>query len=353
MKRRVPGWQRSFAGNSNAGCFTSVFSPVHEDVTNKTLQMNCRLLFSTHVIFVCLAFSARADESGFAVTGYLPDYRVANVVTDRFSIITDLVYFGIQPPADGRLPASPVDASVLRKLKAIKVDANCKLLLCVGGWERSDGFPALAMSESARQRFVSSLLSYCRKNGFDGVDYDWEHPKNAQELTAYGRLLSETAMAFHERQLLVSVAQAGWQNLGKDAYAAVDRVHLMSYDHEFPQATFEKSTSDVDRLIGWGCPAEKIAMGLPFYGRNEANEARTYGELVGQNAIDPRIDNIDGFAFNGTATINRKVKFAKTRGLSGVMIWELGQDSARESVSLLRTIRRQLGASISRQRTGK
>ena len=59
---------------------------------------------------------------------------------------------------------------------------------------------------------------------------------------------------------------------------------------------------------------------------------------MGDRDIDPSVDTIDGFAFNGTATIVSKVDFARERNLAGVMIWELGQDSVREDASLLATI---------------
>ena len=311
-----------------------------------------RLSFVALAIALC-PMGTRADEPGFAVIGYLPEYRIANIAPERLAPITDLVYFGLEPPADGRLSDSPIVSSVLKKLQEIKRVAKCRVLISVGGWDRSKGFSALARTDATRQRFIAGLLAYCQNNKFDGIDYDWEHPKGAKELAAYRQLLSDTAVAFHDAGLLVTVAQAGWQNLGKQAYDAVDRVHLMSYDHEFPQATFDKSKADVDRLIGWGCAPEKIAMGLPFYGRNKKREARTYRELVGERAIDPNADTIDGFAFNGRATIILKVNLAIKRNLSGIMIWELGQDASRKEASLLTTINQQLRLPTFKQRIKK
>jgi chitinase len=283
-----------------------------------------------------------ADAAKFAVVGYLPDYRIASMTSAELGPVTDLVFFGLEPPADGRFPATPVDSAVLRKLHEIKRVAGCRLLICIGGWNRSEGFAALAENPVSRQRFISGLIEYCHNSEFDGVDYDWEHPKDADQIRNYARLLSDTRDAFHDQQLLVTIAQAVWQNLGEAAYEAVDRVHLMSYDHEFPQATFAKSKADVARLVGWRCPTAKIALGLPFYGRNGKNKARAYGELVGHNAHDPKVDSIDGFAFNGQATIIRKVQFATKHKLAGVMIWELGQDASAKDASLLTTIHSQL-----------
>ncbi len=283
-----------------------------------------------------------ADPAKFAVVGYLPDYRIASVSSAEIAPVTDLVFFGLEPPADGRLPAAPVAPTVLQKLHKIKRVAGCRLLISIGGWNRSEGFATLAKNPAARQRFISGLLEYCHNNQFDGVDYDWEHPKDADQIRSYARLLSDTKKAFRAQKLLVTIAQAGWQDLGEAVYEAVDRVHLMSYDHEFPQATFAKSKADVARLARWRCPTAKITLGLPFYGRDSKNKARAYRELVDHKAHDPKVDRIDGFAFNGQATTIRKVHFAMKHKLAGIMIWELGQDASSEEASLLRTIHGQL-----------
>ena len=118
--------------------------------------------------------SVRGDEAKFVVVGYLPEYRIADVAPEQFAPITDLVYFGIEPPADGCLSAAPVAPAVLQRLHQIKRVAKCRMLICVGGWNRSEGFPVLAKSDAARQRFIAGLLEYCQNNRFDGVDYDWE-----------------------------------------------------------------------------------------------------------------------------------------------------------------------------------
>jgi len=296
----------------------------------------------TFITVACWSPCAGADKAGCAVIGYLPEYRIEQVQPENCRALTCLIYFGLKPQSDGRITASPLSAAVLTKLNRIQRLSRCQMLIAAGGWERSEGFSALAGNQAARSRFIAGVQAFCRQHGFDGIDYDWEHPKGAAQLASYVRLLTETKAAFREHGLLVTVAQASWQNLGAEAYGAVDRVHLMAYDHEFPQATLDKGRADVERLIEWGCPPGKLALGLPFYGRNRAGTARTYAELVGTRQVDPDADHLDGYAFNGRATITAKVSFAMQRRLAGVMIWEIGQDSRRTDMSLLTTIDRQL-----------
>jgi GH18 family chitinase len=44
---------------------------------------------------------------------------------------------------------------------------------------------------------------------------------------------------------------------------------------------------------------------------------------------------VDGIYFNGIDTVQKKVCYVRQNGFGGVMIWELGQDTADDS-SLLR-----------------
>jgi GH18 family chitinase len=58
--------------------------------------------------------------------------------------------------------------------------------------------------------------------------------------------------------------------------------------------------------------------------------------------VDSTKDLIAGFAFNGQATVAKKVRYAAEKNLAGVMIWELGQDSSRSELGLLEAIRKQV-----------
>ncbi|MFT4549385.1 MAG: chitinase [Verrucomicrobiales bacterium] len=297
-----------------------------------------RLLLTTLGILAFAPICNSAERPAFEVIGYLPAYRIGTVTQAQASCLGQLIYFGIKPPADGALPEEIVPATTIARLKALKQKSKCTLSICVGGWGRSEGFAPMAKSPEARKRFITGMLEFCKEHGVTGIDYDWEHPRDAAELGDYSKLLIESASAFHEVGLQVTVAQAGWQDLGAEAYKAIDRVHLMAYDHDFPQATLDKSSADVKRLVDWGCPPAKIALGLPFYGRNQARQSRTYDELVQGKAVDAKLDLIDGYAFNGRGTLVEKLVYTKKQELAGVMIWEIGQDSSDPDHSLMKVI---------------
>ena len=295
------------------------------------------------VVFIFLSLNCtrlNADDSPFVVAGYLPDYRVESW-SREIGPVTDLILFGMSAPKDGTFDSNAINHQHIGIVQDVKRKTQCRLLFTVGGWNKSEGFSVLATDQTLRRTFIQDALRFCRRHGFDGIDYDWEHPAGDEQINAFADLLAETHAEFSQQNLLVTVAQAGWQDLGRRAYQSVDRIHLMAYDHDFPQATFEKAQADVERLQSFGCPARRITVGLPFYGRNKNGEARTYAELSTVPAFQADASVIDGFACNGTALIERKTRFARECGLAGVMIWEIGQDTTGPH-SLLQTLSRAL-----------
>lgn len=285
----------------------------------------------------------KPDAKNFVVVGYLPEYRIAKWSPESLGPVTDLIYFSLRMTPEGRLAKAPLSDEARRKLQSARRAGARRLLICVGGGGRSDGFARMATGSILRQEFVETLLDYCRVNHFDGADFDWEFPRGQEQTAALADLVTETRRAFGQHGLLVTAAQSPWQDLGRRAYEALDRVHLMSYNHRFPQATLKKSQQDLDQLIERGCPAAKIALGVPFYGRNEKNQSRSYGALVvvGQSstdAFDPQRDRIDDYAINGRTMVRDKTRLARRRGLAGLMIWELGHDTLDPNTSLLAAI---------------
>lgn len=74
-------------------------------------------------------------------------------------------------------------ASMYKRVTALKQNQpGLEVWIAIGGWAMNDpgpyrtAFSDLAKSESAQDAFFESLLSFMRRNNFDGVDLDWEYP---------------------------------------------------------------------------------------------------------------------------------------------------------------------------------
>jgi GH18 family chitinase len=279
------------------------------------------------------------------IVGYLPQYSVANVSEAALGRCTDVAYFSLEPNADGSINEKNFSSSHMEKLMGAKKKHGFRLLITVGGWGRSSGFAAATSTKAGQKNLASNLVDWCEEYGFDGVDYDWEHPKNAEEAANYAGLIKATKDAGRASNLLVTAALAGWQTITPEGVEALDRVHLMAYDQGGRHSTLRGSISDVDKMIALGFPKPKIAMGVPFYGRHvEKRNSITYASLLERNRsaiLEEGLDEVDGMYFNGPATMKQKCDYAKAEGLAGIMIWELGHDAAGDD-SLLSLIHKEL-----------
>jgi GH18 family chitinase len=274
------------------------------------------------------------------VVAYLPEYRMERFQAAHAKGITDLIFFALKAKPNGELDRSDFDPSYMTKLRAAKKQHKCRLLIAVGGWEQSQGFIRATATPKTRKYFIENVHRFLKQYGFDGVDYDWEHPANATEEDAYGLLFRETKQAFRAENLLVTTALAHWQNLKPEYFQFIDRIHLMAYDNEGQHSTFAQAKEGVQAMLKKGVTKDQLCLGLPFYGRliKNHNVEMDYAEIMEKFHPAPNVDEAGGFYFNNVETIRKKVQYAQEAGLGGVMIWDLGQDRF-EKPSLLETIR--------------
>lgn len=278
------------------------------------------------------------------LAGYLPAWRLPGYDLNRLAGFTDVLYFSIQPNADGTLNLKDIKTEDLDALRKAKDKHGFRLHICVGGWERSAGFMSTAANPENRARFSAAISKFCDQWNLDGVDLDWEHPKNGEEAKAYGAMIIELRRILAPKKRVVTAAIAAWQSMDGSAIQGLDRVHLMSYDNQGPHSTLAKAKSDVEVLLKMGIQAEKIVLGVPFYGRNLKNhgDARSFAEILETHAPKREDDEAGGYFFNGAKTLEEKVALAKEQGLGGMMVWEVSHDAVGER-SLAAVIRRALG----------
>jgi GH18 family chitinase len=273
--------------------------------------------------------AAEVPRPEFRVIAYLPEYRGAGFEVGEAQALTDLVIFSAAAGEDGAIDMSSLRRFPWARARQLKKETRARLILCVGGWGRSKGFPVVAAEPAKRKAFAESAVRICLEQRLDGVDLDWEHPKNAAEEDSYGKLLADLHYEFEPHGLLLSATVAGWQKLTDEAIASVDAVQLMAYDHDGRHSTFEGATKDVQKLLDRGVPASKIVMGVPFYGRGitDREKTATWRQIVEKDRPGPDVDEVGGVYFNGPDTIRKKTRFAIEKKLQGVMAWELGQDA--------------------------
>jgi len=291
--------------------------------------------------FLPSAVQIAEAEPSKRIVGYFPYWESGDVDSIDYSKLTDIIYFHIWPNSDGTLDTSAININDLSTITDNAHTAGVKVLIAVGGWGVSDGFPAMASDPIARANFNSNIADYISANNLDGVDIDWETPIDSTKINNQDVLLSDLSNTLQPMGKLVTVAANGEVvELKSSATNSVDWVNVMAYDMNWGNAehsTFTDAVAALQRYENEGIPKEKLSLGIPFYGRDNNTNAIKYEDLVSSCNPLPSENYCDGYFFNGIDLVKQKSQFVLDNGYNGVMVWNLGQDTYGQT-SLLNVI---------------
>ncbi|MEU7259609.1 glycoside hydrolase family 18 protein [Streptomyces rimosus] len=273
----------------------------------------------------------------------------------------------------------------LRKLK--KLHPNLKVIWSFGGWTWSGGFAEAAKNPNGFAQSCLDLVQDKRwADVFDGIDIDWEYP-NACGLTcdtsgreALTNVLKALRAKFGGK--LVTAAIAADASAGgkldaadyKGASQYVDWYNPMTYDYfgawdakgptaphspltaynGIPKAGYNTADT-INKLKGMGIPANKLLLGIGFYGRGwqgvtqDAPGGTATGAAPGKYEAGiedykllktrcPATGKVGGTAYakcgnqwwsyDTPETIGSKMTYKNQQGLGGTFFWELSGDTA-------------------------
>lgn len=286
-----------------------------------------------------------AAAANFRIAGYLPDYRIDGIdLNATLEQLDDLYLFSLSPQS--QLGSNMFSRCCLKDrhyVKALQAVAHAatkgkevKLWVTVGGGGRSNGF------FKAPGDMIGALMQVTADEKLHGVDFDCEDFRTHQDYVDYETLIVNAAYVLHKEGVQISVALHVGQKMPKKVYNVLDRVNLMAYDMPGSSyhADFHQAGEAVRALVESGCPAHKIFLGLPAYGRHKrrVSETMTFEELadiaLGQGASVQELHKkyeIDEYLIDSPAAVSAKVRHAQNEGLGGVFFWELGQDKHHDS----------------------
>ncbi len=367
---------------------------------------------------------AKKDATPTRIVGYFPEWSVpgrkagiADLPADKLTHIN----YAFARIHDGECALNDARAAVervypgddmakgalhghfnqLRKLKA--KHPHLKTLLSVGGWTLSGEFSDAALSEQSRGKFARSAVAFLPRYGFDGIDIDWEFPvgggleKNKARpedkrnftllLAALRKELDARGKADSRHYLLTIAAPAGpktYANMELDRIAPLlDWINLMTYDFHgswSPLTNFnaplyaskdDPATDETVRrrfnvdaavqgYLDAGVPADKIVVGVPFYGHGwggvkDVNHglyqphgrtaphggswdyrdlaANYLGKLPRYWHADAKVpwlyDAKNGvmISYDDAESLKLKAEYVRQKKLGGAMIWELTADA--------------------------
>lgn len=330
------------------------------------------------MLAIAPAACAKEKPTSDVFVGYVSG-RADNI---DYGLYTHLCHAFVVPEADGtaRKRAAVPDAVFASEAHRHGVS----VLLSVGGWGHDARFAEIVLDNAAERRLVDSLLSLVEESGYDGIDLDWEYPDSREEIPGFERLarrlrggLDALAKRRGEPMLLTMAASSHPRTLdwlSKDLLLeTMDWINVMTYDYAGGWASFaghnapltpssrvpaegrQSLTTTFDYLLNKrGLPPDRLAIGLPLYGRLfsverpyedptgtiEPGIAKTYTqsrELIkegwtrqwDQETQTPWLRSPSGdryLGFDDAESIRLKTLWARERGLRGVFFWEVRQD---------------------------
>ncbi len=247
-----------------------------------------------------LAFAATALAQPFRLIGYVTDGPTPPRLPAAQLDVVNFAFAKVAPDGSVYLP-DKVDPAHVHALVAHRADNPAlKIVLSIGGWGAGN-FSEAAATEAARARFIDSGVALLRRFDLDGLDIDWEYPTLGDADISHSpddrrnfTVLLEALRARLDREgggrrhyLLTIAAAEGRFADGLELpriVRSLDWINLMTYDfhgsltpttgHHSGLARSARAPAGarttegaVRYFLEAGVPADKINVGVPFYGR--------------------------------------------------------------------------------------
>jgi chitinase len=265
--------------------------------------------------------------------------------------------------------------------------AGKKVVIAVGGWG-SDGAFRGATNPANLPTFTSNLVNLMRTRGYDGIDIDWEvlAPSDADQYIAFVTSLRSSLDKISPRPLLTAATQ--WEpGIFATLADKFDQINIMTYDFSgawpgwvawhnaavldsgfyFPNTDrlVPSANKMVEEFVNAGVPVEKLGIGIDFYGYVwSGGDGMPDGGVTGPYqswATPPTVQsnvpyytimkdlyqeqysrwdssaqaaylcinnsgstNDKFVSYDNPKTCKMKINYARSKGIGGVILWELG-----------------------------
>ncbi|MFI5251257.1 MAG: Ig-like domain-containing protein [Bacteroidota bacterium] len=322
-------------------------------------------------------------QQGYNNYGYLPAQNVDySAVTHIFHFALVPHNDGSLDDASNSVTAFNANALI-----PLAHAAGKKVIITVGGWGTDVNFRS-ATNPATLPVFVSNLVNLMQARGYDGIDIDWEvlASSDSTQYKAFITSLRTALDGISPRPLLTAATQ--WEPAIFASVAdKFDQINIMTYDlsgawpgwvtwHNSPVSDggfnfpstgrpIPSANGMVDNFASFGIPITKLGIGIDFYGyiwsggtgmpnggATDPRQSWTSSPSVQSNvayynimksyyqpqyyrwdtlaqasylSIDnPGSANDKFISYDNEITCQKKITYARTKGIGGVIIWELG-----------------------------
>ncbi len=332
--------------------------------------------------------TAGAGVDGGTATGAWSMGYYASWAPDQYPIseiewsgLTHIAMAFYLPNQDGSMTLAGGNPQLATDLIAAAHAHGVKAIASIGGSDTQSGFQAATASGTVA-KFASNLVSLLTTTGYDGIDIDWE-PMDKSDEPAVIDIAKRIRSASPGTLVTIPIGIIN-VNLGADLSgfsaiaAAYDQLNIMSYGlsdawsgwkswHSSPLYQTDSATpvsidSTVKLYLAAGVPAAKLGIGIGFYGlcysspvtapdqalngstvvasdgtMSYANIMKNYYSAGARQwdtlarvpylsfASPHAPDGCTFISYDDEQSIAEKGAYLKSKGLGGVIQWELNE----------------------------
>jgi chitinase len=311
----------------------------------------------------------------------------------HFSLYTHICHAFLVADGEGKVQSGRNVPN--RELTSKAHQAGVKVMVSLGGWGWDKQFASIVSKPEAEDRYAKSVMAIVDENDYDGIDLDWEYPDTEKEIIGFERLTRrfrkelDAVGARKGRPMFVTMAASSnpgtlkW--LGKEfLLETMDWINVMTYDftgdwtnyagHHSPLFASSKQPGGSARstemtmkylLEERGLPADRLAVGIPLYGRG-FGVAEPYAPTKGAKKTGiPRGDyknlhplaNQQGWTrrwddetknpwlvsrdravvvgYDDAESVALKTEWAMKQGFRGVFFWQIAADRLSDGTNPL------------------
>jgi GH18 family chitinase len=306
-------------------------------------------------------------NSQFRIVGYFPSYRDIASIPDSKLKMLDVACYAFASINEALMPVID-QPDKLQALVTRCKSLGVKVVLSFNGTHSY--YATMTSQKDSRNKFADALIGFVKQYNLDGLDNDWEYPKTSDGSSLGNALLMKRLSDYcHKESKLLTMAITCGKYVGSvsngivaDVFNDVDWFNVMIYDDYsttqpyVQHSPFSLLQVSYDYWIGTrSMPSAKFVSGMPFYGRpsgiSMSGNTLGYNLIMAQGAsaaLDSATVTTTAnpapftIYYNGTATVRQKTRFSKTKGLGGVMFWEVSMDT-NDANSLLKAANDEIG----------